>query len=133
MGRIGQHEAKKSGEMMIGEVVWRVGLPLENRTLPVKLKRASTSTFSLLLYANNAAACLCQQWCLANRHAQMPRHLSKTLEPVIIHPGNKSHQHGSTNCLSPNTKPLATLGTRKKTQDANSHGLPGHGRGGGLF
>lgn len=25
-----QHEAKKTGEMMIGGVVWRVELPLEN-------------------------------------------------------------------------------------------------------
>jgi hypothetical protein len=63
MGGIGQHEAKKSGEMMIGEVVWRVGLPLENRTLSFKLKRASTSTspspsmqiMPQLVFASNGA------------------------------------------------------------------------------
>ena len=99
---------------------------------PVKLKRASTSTSPFSSIANNAAAfAFASNGCLANRHAQMPRHPSKTLEPVIIRPRNKSHQHGPTNCLSPNTKTLATSGHPEEREDANSHVLPGHGRGGG--
>ena len=99
--------------MMIGDAVWRVGLPLENRTLSSKLKRASTSA-SLLLYANNAAALPLRNGAPPTRHAQMPRHFPKTLEPVIVRPRTNLISMDPLTACHQIPRPWRLLGTRKR-------------------